>query len=498
MANVPAPERKEIATTRDGRDITRPWVNALMPLTTEDTVLVERGGGDYRLYQEVLRDDHVKAAVEQRRRAVIARPWEVRPGGKRAIDKAAADFLKENIDAIGWDTVCDKMLAGVFYGFSVAEALWAPDGRYWRLDQLRVRNRRRFAFDAEANLLLLTVQKPLGEVMPERKFWTFSAGADHDDAPYGLGLGHWLYWPVWFKRYGHRFWAVYLEKYGTPAAKGTYPASATEQEQAALLESLRALRQDSAVVVPEGMVIELIEATRSGTADYAAFIEAMNRAILVAAIGQTATTQGTPGKLGSDQQQGEVRMDIVRADADLLSASFNASIARWLTEWNFPGAKVPGVWRVIDEPEDLKLRSDRDINIYRMGYKPTQAYVQETYGGEWTDVPAPAVPAGGTQPPGSPGATAAPGGAEFAEGDGGDPTPVTPMADRMATEAEPAWTEILAHVRQLVESANSLPELRDALLAAYSSLPGERLTEVMAMGFAAADLAGRFDVSRDA
>lgn len=39
--------------------------------------------------------------------------------------------------------------------------------------------------------------------------------------------------------------------------------------------------------------------------------------------------------------------------------------------------------------------------------------------------------------------------------------------------------------------------LRDALLAAYGDLPTNRLAEVMALGFAAASLAGRFDVEAD-
>jgi hypothetical protein len=123
---------------------------------------------------------------------------------------------------------------------------------------------------------------------------------------------------------------------------------------------------------------------------------------------------------------GEVRMDIVRADADLLSASFNASVARWLTEWNFPGAAVPGIWRIIDEPEDLKLRSERDKNIYTMGYRPTLKYVSDTYGGEWEDKPAPVIP----PVPGTPvDAKDVP--AEFAD-PSGDPTPATRMAEQLA------------------------------------------------------------------
>lgn len=386
MESTDQPITQEIATTLDGRDITRPWVDRLAVNLPEDSVLLERGGGDYQLYREVWRDDHVKAAVEQRRRAVIARPWEVRPGGKRAIDRDSADFLRENIDAIGWDTICDKMLMGVFYGFAVGECLWAADGRRWFMDGVKVRDRRRFGFDGENRLRLKTVQQPLGELLPDKKFWTFATGADHDDAPYGLGLAHWLYWPVWFKRHGHRFWALYLEKYGMPSGKGTYQKGATPAEQRELLNSIRALRHDSAIIVPEGMAVELLEASHGGTADYAAFVAAMNAAILVAAIGQTASTQGTPGRLGNDDTQNSVRLDIVRADADLLSASFNAGPAKWLTEWNFPGAAVPGVWRTVEEPEDLKTRSERDKNIYAIGWKPIRRYIEDTYGGEWEPV----------------------------------------------------------------------------------------------------------------
>lgn len=231
------------------------------------------------------------------------------------------------------------------------------------------------------------MQQPLGEMLPDKKFWVFATGADHDDAPYGLGLAHWLYWPVWFKRNGHKFWATYLERFGTPAVMGKYPPGTPEAEQLRLLQALAALRRDAAVTVPEGIAIELLEATRSGTADYAAFIAQMNTAILVAAIGQTASTQGTPGRLGNDQTQNAVRLDIVRADADLLSASFNRSVARWLTEWNFPGARTPGVWRIVEEPEDLKMRAERDKSIFEMGYRPTLRYIHETYGGEWEDAP---------------------------------------------------------------------------------------------------------------
>jgi len=78
-----------------------------------------------------------------------------------------------------------------------------------------------------------------------------------------------------------------------------------------------------------------------------------------------------------------------------------------------------------------------------------------------------------------------------------DPTPIDPMTDRMDAEAAPAWGQIMDGIKRIVDEAQSLEQLRDALLAAYGDLPTDRLAEIMAMGFAAAELAGRFDVRQE-
>ena len=78
------------------------------------------------------------------------------------------------------------------------------------IDKIKVRDRQRFGFDGFGNLRLKTFAQPDGELLPDRKFWNFSTGADHDDEPYGLGLAHWLYWPVFFKRAGIQYWMIFL------------------------------------------------------------------------------------------------------------------------------------------------------------------------------------------------------------------------------------------------------------------------------------------------
>ena len=78
-----------------------------------------------------------------------------------------------------------------------------------------------------------------------------------------------------------------------------------------------------------------------------------------------------------------MRSDLVKADADLICGSFNRQVVTWLTEWNFPGAKPPKVWRITDAPEDLVARAERDSKIYALGFEPTPEYIAATYGEGW-------------------------------------------------------------------------------------------------------------------
>ena len=375
----------EIATTRDGRDITKGYMNPLMLQRPEDSVLQLRGNGDYKTYQEVMRDDQVAATFHQRRLAVIGCEWEVEAGGTSRADKKAADLLSEQLDEVGFDRATDLMLYGVYYGYAVAEIMWGRDGQHITLDKIKVRNRRRFGFDGYGNLRLKTAADFNGELMPDRKFWHYCTGADHDDEPYGLGLAHWVYWPVFFKRAGISYWMTFLERFGQPTAKGVYPANAKPEERKTLLEALDAISTDTGIIVPQGMEIAFLEAARSGTADYSKVSEHMDAAIAKIVLGQTASTQGTPGRLGNDDLQGDVRTDLIRADADLICESFNRSVGKWLTEYNYPGANPPRVFRVTDPAEDQSKKADRDKKIFDMGFKPTLKYITDEYGGEWVE-----------------------------------------------------------------------------------------------------------------
>jgi len=477
------PIYQEIATSRDGRDITQGFISPNQLLLPDDAVLQLRGAGDYSFYRDVLSDDQVKSCLQQRRDAIIEREITVDAGGKKRADKSAADFIEQ----IKIDNVTEKMHYGVFYGYSVAEKLFAREGSRVFLDAVKVRDRRRFAFDGEQRLRLLTLAQPDGELLPEGKFWTFSTGADHDDAPYGVGLAHWLYWPVYFKKNGMKAWLTFLDKFAIPTVVGKYDTSADKTAQAKLLQACEDIQRDSAAVIPKEMLAEILEAKRNGTADYVELFDRMQGIIAKVILSQTMTTDD-----GSSRSQAEVHENVakkvVKSDADLIFDSFNMQVVRQLCDWNFPDAAYPRVWRVMEDEEDTSTRAERDTKLYSMGFKPTLAEVKKVYGEGYEPVTPPppdadnkSVDVADTQDKTS-----------FAEDEDDD---LTPYLQALEADMADAWAHMLEPVRRLVQNAVSFEEIQEGLFKLYPAMDTRAFTLMMQQAMTAMELKGRADVN---
>jgi phage gp29-like protein len=382
QAKIAAPAAElanEIASTLDGRDITKPFVADLEQ--PRDPRLLS--SVDWGVYERIRKDDQVKSCMEQRIRAVVSAEWDVLPGDNadaRSIE--AADRFKENIQRVSWDRVTKKMLYAILHGYSVAEVLYpttAVDG-LWQFSGFKVRNARRFRYDKDRNLRLLTKKQPQGEALPDKKFWVVTEGGTDDDEIYGEGLADWLYWPVFFKRNGMRFWNIFLDKFGSPTAKVTYKRGATKKDVATAIELLRSLSQDSGIAVPEGIAVEFLEVARSGVGDYHQLCVYMDSAISKIILSQTMTTDN-----GSSNSQAQVhagvKLEVVKADADLLSDSFNEGPARWWTDWNYgPDVASPQLVRLVDEEADLKVMAETDAALSNLGWVRSDESFRDTYG----------------------------------------------------------------------------------------------------------------------
>lgn len=374
------PVLDELATVRKDIDLFAGWLTAL---PNPDKILREQPARGIRIYQDMLRDGHVRSVVQTRRLAVLGKDWRIEAATEDPADQKVRDVVEESIRGIrGFERTRRDLLDGVLKGFAVGEVMWAARNGQIVPVEVRRRGQHRFVFDADGRLRLLTLQRMIdGEELPDRKFLVLQYDADPEN-PYGVGIGQSIYWAWWFKKHGIKFWVVFMDRFAQPLPMGKYPPGTDEATQEKLLDILKSIQTDQAVKIPNTLEITLLEAARTSTVGvYDPFIDKMNAEISKAVLGQTLTTQeGKTGSLALGQVQADVRQEIVEADADLEDEVFRDQLIRWIVDFNF-GADVPAPWFVTETEaqKDMVALANRDKILHSMGTRIPETYVRDTY-----------------------------------------------------------------------------------------------------------------------
>lgn len=335
-------------------------------------------------YKLLLKDAQITACYEQRFNALIACDWQVIAGGQDKQSQMAADHLREQIQSLDWDDINKKMAYGRHYGYSVAELMFIQDGGYVGLSDIFVRERSRFEINHKKEIFLLDgMQK---KALPNYKFWAYICGSHDHDAPTGLGLGYQLFWPAWFKKHAAKFWAVYIEKFASPTGQAKYSDGASDEEKQAALTAAKGIARAKGVAVPKDVELGFLEALRSSSGDYKAFLEYWDGAIAKIIMGQKGTTE-VGQYVGTANAHGKVAQNIIKADADLLCGSFNKTVIPFLTSLNFPNASPPKIWRNLETAEEREARIKEDKEIFVMGRMRTDENFSQIYGDGFERIP---------------------------------------------------------------------------------------------------------------
>jgi phage gp29-like protein len=474
-------------------------------IRTNDPLMLERGnaGNNYELYKDLKRDGKVYSGLQKRKLALISRPWKVDPVEDGPQGQKDAEIVQGMLKRLMFDKVCSELLDALILGFVPSEVIWTERDNMIVPKRVVKRAQRRFVYvqtdpHDSPELRLLTVQNMLtGEPLPERKFIVHRFNPE-DDNPYGTGLGLQLYWPVFFKRKGILSWNKLNDRFGSPTPHGKYPNGAGAKEKGTLFDALKAMSNDGVLMTPEGMSIELLESKLTGSISTQRELCAyMDNWISEVILSQEATqTTGATGAAANERE--DVRLDLVQADADLLSDTLNSTLIEWICEYN--GLTPCTVSRVIKKPEDLLAASQTDVNIASLGFKPTLESVRARYGEGWDEAPTPApllpppallpgiAPAIGPDTSGKP-PQAKP--TSFAEPAPAKPAlPTDPIAATMGKAGDIVLADWMTKIAAMVQAAPTTDALRDALVNAYGDLPTDQLQQVMALAFAAAELAG--------
>lgn len=475
---------KEVAT----RNVAE-YVSGLDYLPNPDTIL-QKNGGNIKVYREMI-DAHLDAVKNKRFASITSRAWTI-DGSKG--DAKKAKFVEEYLWNIDLRNTISQMLDAIGYGFAVHEIVWdavqTDLGVLILPTSIKDRKQEWFKFDSDSKLLLQTKDGTRQE-MPARKFLV-TRNRPTAINPYGTSVYSRCFWPLAFKKGGLKFWMIFVEKYGMPKAIGKVPPTATENEQQQFLRMLSNLIRDAVAVIPQTGSVELLEAGAANANPHKAIVDWADKAMSKAWLGETLTTEQTSsgGTQAMATVHNDVRADLALDDAAMIESSINQLI-RWIYEINWPNEKdIP--WMNIILPEDLQeARLDRDIKLTHLGVKFNAQYITDVYGidekyFEMTEVQQ--------------------GGAMFAEGPEKKPKvrnashelrkQVNAFTEHLADECEKV--DFLAPIRELVENAKSLEEVRDKLGGCYGEMPMDQIEDEMEQAFLAADLAGRFTLLRKA
>ena len=449
--------------------------------------ILKRQGKDIAVYRDMRSRASVGGPIRRRKAAVKALEWRVERGKASArVTRLANDVLA----TYDMDTLINEITNAVLFGYQPLELVWGPFNGAAAPLQVIGKPQEWFFFDNAAQLRFRSRQQPLqGEELEPRKFLLARQEASYEN-PYGFADLSMCFWADTFMRGGLKFWVTFTEKYGTPWLVGKQPRGTPGSEVNNLLDKLEAMVQDAVAAIPDDSSIDILESGDKGaSADlYERLLMYCRSEINIALLGQNQSTESNSNRASATAGL-EVAKTIRDGDAALVMATMN-QLLRWLTDLH-DGEQAPAPTFVLFEEEDVNTQQAvRDETLTKAGLKFTKEYWKRVYrlqDGDIEDASAePSMPAAPS--------TAAAVPVEFVEGT----APAVMPTGELNTAAAPIVMAWVRDLRALVEAHSEPQALQDALLEAYSELPTDELTEVMALAFELAHLQGRDQVMQGA
>jgi phage gp29-like protein len=497
---------QEIATRSGSID----FYSLGMYLPDPDPVL-KKMGKDQKVYRELTTDARVGANIASRKAGVLSMEWGIDRGKAKSREAKVIEGVFKRLKV---NRILSEILDAAHFGYQPIEVLWENVGGLILPKNVVAKPREWFRFSAENELLLCTKAAPNGIPVPGKKFLCPVYNGSYEN-PYGERTLSRVFWPVTFKKGGLKFWVNFVERFGTPWIVGKLPRGTDKPKINDLADMLESMVTDAVAVIPDDSSVEIIEAAGKGASSdlHRALVEWCNSEVSTAILGHAGASESTPGKLGGDNTAGDVKQELVDADANVAIETMDTLIG-WIHELNFGGSEPPtfSMWQ--EEDVDLDLAT-RDQTLTETGVRFSKKYFTKTYGFEDEDIEEISVPSSGSggltpsapQPP-----------ASFSEGhrcahcsgihfaDAGKtsaapqsfglpaPSPADDYTDRAGAESVALMDGMIEPVRRLVMEAKSLEEIRDGLIDLYEDIRPAELGELIARAITTAELAGRFEV----
>lgn len=446
----------------------------------------------YALVEE--QDPHIFSKLAQRRRAVTGLGWKLHPledANQSEINRTTElqDMIAKipHIEDAQYD-----ITDAIGKGFSALEFDWQT-GSEWVPRSLTLVPQHLFRTDrvtAELQYLKMGMPEPLREggwIVHEHRA---KSGYIEQAALFRV-----LAWTYAYKAYNIRDMQRFLEVYGQPLRLGKYPAGIGKEQRDQLLRAVRNIGNDNAGVVPSTMTIEFLQATARGTVDdflnaTAYWEEKQSQAILGGEL---------DGKTKSEARimiYDKVRREILLHDVRQIEPTMNNQLLRPIALINgmFPADRLP-VFRYdteesVDQQKMVKVLNDGAA----MGME-----IDVDYAHKVTQIPrakegAKLLTAGSVKPNAADtqaGAALVRLAALSAQGNADSHDITSAYAAQLAALCAPHEQAMVQQIAAVVAEAGSY----DDALAGIEALKADpKWAESLALGMAAANLAGRADI----
>lgn len=481
-------------------------------LVRSAVILAQRS--DFRqaglLADAVLADDRVQAALGTRVNGLLGLPL----GFDAERDNAAGRKAAQLLEVDWWDiapeaTLNEWVSYALLAGACAAELVWDTSG-VRSVPRLRVWHPSTLRRDPDTGAWSVTLAG--GEELPivagDGKWALLTPFGERRAGTRGLLRGLAIPWLA--KQYAVGDWSRYSEVHGSGTRVGKAPSGATAAEKQQFRDDLGALASDSAIVLPEGWDVTLLEAKVGSGEVFEKLIDWADKAIAVALLGQNLTTDVEGGSLAAAEVHERVRFDLVDADSEVLATTLHDHVVEWWAEFNLGDRSLapwPN-WDTSPPVDEAALATALSARAQALATLATAA-AQTGLPIDWKAVAEQArIPLleGRDIPEAPPPPAPELAGLRLASGDAIDTARGFARgqvyADRLVDVGTRLAADALApsvqRVLELVRAATSYEELRGALLREFDALPVDDLADLLESSLVLAGLAGRLAVIDDA
>jgi len=340
---------------------------------------------DYMTLAEEIeeRDLHYASVLRTRKLAVAALPPTVEAASEDAADVKLAEAVRQLMESDQIPELFFDLLDGLGKGMGVCQILWDTNRTPWTPIDYKWVDPRYLRPDADtlSEIMLISDDAPQGKPLEPYKF-IVHLPRTKSGSIWRNGLTRLCAVMYMLKSFTIRDWWAFAEVFGIPVRIGKYGPNATPEQIATLKNAIATIASDAGAVIPNSMLIELVETAKGngGNTLFESMARWCDEQTSKATLGQTMTTDNGSSRSQADVHN-EVRLDIAKWDARQLEATINEFLVKPFIILNWGVQKAyPRVCIRVPEPEDLKLLVESITPLIDRGMKVRSSELRDKFG----------------------------------------------------------------------------------------------------------------------